>query len=133
LVLHPGADHGTVAAVCGHELGEECSQLAEALLVGCDRPDAVGELGEVVRAVDCQCAQQILFVGEVEVERPVRRSSGADDVVDPRGVVSAFGEDAHAGIEQLAHRAPPLGAQVALLCGGPRRPSTGGPGSSSVR
>ena len=48
---------------------------------------------------------------------PCEVRGGADDVVDARGVVAALGEHAHPGVEQPAHRATTLGAQLALLRG----------------
>ena len=78
------------------------------------RAERVVDLLRIGGRLDHQGPQQVLFVGEVEVEGAVRRLGDLDDVVDPGGVVAAPVEGDHCGVEQLAHRAPALAAQDPL-------------------
>ena len=71
----------------------------------------VGRLGH-------QGAQQVLLVGEVQVEGAVRGLGDIDDVVDPGGVVAPLVERHHGGVEQLAHGAAALASQDPLAGGG---------------
>ncbi len=99
VALHPRADHRSVATVGREELRQKSAQLFRADPVGRDRPDVAGERVHLMRAFDCERAQQVLLVGEIQVEGAVRRPSRAHDVIDTGGMEPAFSEHAHAGVE----------------------------------
>ncbi len=104
VAFHPRADHGPVATIRREEIGEKAAQLVGARGVGRDRTHAAGERVHLVRALDRERAQQLLLVGEVQIERAVRHPRRPDDVVDARRMEAAFREHAHARVEELAHR-----------------------------
>ena len=78
------------------------------------RAERVVELLRLGGRLGHQRPQQVLLVGEVQVEGAVRGLGDLDDVVDPGGVVAPLVEGDHGRVEQLAHGAPALAAQDAL-------------------
>ena len=130
LGLGPCPDHRAVVDVHVAEAAQPPAQLAVAGLVGADGAEGVRERGHLLGHVDQQRSEEILFVGEVEIEGAMRRASHLDDVVDARRVVAALLEHGHRRVEQLAHGLLALGAQLALLGRGaaPRRKLSAGSG-----
>ena len=63
----------------------------------------LGDLGR-------QRPEELLLVGEVQVEGPVRGVGQLDDVVDPRGVVALRCEHRLARVEEPPFRVPAAGA-----------------------
>src|SRR5947207_2618814 len=85
--------------------------------------------GPVVAHVQGQGPKQIFLVREIQIEGPVRRLGGLDDVVDSGRLVAPLAQHVHPRIEQPLHRA---------LAPGPQGPVPGGPtlsrpGAVSVR
>jgi hypothetical protein len=95
------------------ELLEEAPHLGEAVGAGGDRAQLGGEAGQLGTAVDREGVEEVVLVGEVQVEGAVRRAGGPHDVVDARRVVAPLGEHAGAGVEQPLSRPPPLRPQLA--------------------
>ena len=114
LLLHPSADDRAVAAIGGDELREPRPQLRLAGLVGRDRTERLGQRLHLLGALASERAEQVLLVGEVEIEGAVRQLRHPDDVVDAGRVVAPLGQHLEPGVEQLRHRAAALRAQLAV-------------------
>ncbi len=81
----------------------------------------------VTQGVLEQGLEQVLFVGEVEVEGAVRDAGPADHVVDPDAVETALLELDHARVEQPLDRGPALSAKL-TVAGGHAAPVGGAAG-----
>src|SRR5918993_3283935 len=135
LVLHPRPDHRPVAPVGGEEAGQPRAELLEALRPGADGTELRRQRRHLLGALDGEGAEQVLLVGEVEVEGAVRRARPAHDVVHAGGVVALVREDDGGRVEEALAGAPALGAEHAA--GGPsdgdrclRAPGVGHPSCS---
>ena len=113
LVLHPGPDHHAVAAVGASRTGRGSRAAPRSPRPGSIGPTSAASASIACRAVHRERAEEVLLVGEVQVERAVRRAGRAHDVVDPALVVAPLGEHAHAGVGEPPHRLAALRAQLA--------------------
>jgi len=73
---------------------------------------SLGEGLHLLRHFRREGTEEILFVGEIEIERPVGSLRDLDDVVDAGGVVALRCQHRRARVEQPALRVPAAGAQL---------------------
>ena len=112
LGLRPGPDDRSVALVEIDEPGDPRAQRCFAGPTGLERAERLGQRLHLVGDLRGQCAEKLLFVGEVQVEGSVRGLRELHDVVDARREVSLRREHLRAGVEELAHRALSAGSQL---------------------
>ena len=98
LVLGPGPDHHAVAAVeaRGTRPATRAARRGPRAPAGTSPSDAASA-GRLVGALLGQRPEQVLHVGEVEVEGAMRDAGQAHHVVDPGGVVAVLGQRRHRG------------------------------------
>ncbi len=112
--IGPGPQHRRVALPGLGELLHPPAQLLPPRRVGTHRAQRLVERTHHLAGLGHQGAEQVLHVGEVQVEGAVRCPGHLDDVVDARRVVAAAVEHGHGRIEQLAHGLAALAAQRPL-------------------
>ena len=116
--LAQDADHRRMPSVGLEEHPDPLAEhAAPSVIAGHDGEIARHDL-HVVQRVFQQGLEEVLFVGEIQVESAVRDARPAYHVVDADAVEAALLELDHPGFEQLTDGLPALGAQLTVLRGG---------------
>ena len=123
LVLRPGANDHAVPPVERDEAGQPSAQLGPARRSGRNGAERGRQLRRFIGTPRGEGAEQVLLVGEVEVEGAVGDTRDPHDVVHPGGLITHLGQSGHGRLEQLRASGLALAAQGAV---GPARGARGG-------
>ena len=88
------------------ELGDPLLEAGASRRSGTERTERFGQRLHVLGDLRRKRAEQLLLVGEVEIEGAVRGLGQLHDVIDPGRVVALGGEDGRARVEKASFGVP---------------------------
>ncbi len=104
--------------MCGIGIGEAVDpapQRRPAAIVARHDRELIGDGLHVAQRVPQKRPEQVVLVGEIQIESPVRRLGPADNVVHPDRLEAALVEFGQTSLEQPTYRLPALGSEFTAL------------------